>query len=123
MIRRPPRSTRTDQLFPYTTLFRSADTSAPDAAGPTNRIQGEIMAKPFGNLHLVLLLGIVAALIVISSFTGWTGADGKFIADDVLRWLHQIGRAHVGTPVTNAPLLCRTLLAQKHNKTSTYITT
>src|SRR3546814_7079979 len=29
MIRRPPRSTRTDTLFPYTTLFRSAlrDTS------------------------------------------------------------------------------------------------
>src|SRR3546814_14133672 len=30
MIRRPPRSTRTDTLFPYTTLFRScASTSAP----------------------------------------------------------------------------------------------
>src|SRR3546814_19853150 len=27
MIRRPPRSTRTDTLFPYTTLFRSATTS------------------------------------------------------------------------------------------------
>src|SRR3546814_3996602 len=25
MIRRPPRSTRTDPLFPYTTLFRSAE--------------------------------------------------------------------------------------------------
>src|SRR3546814_5484068 len=25
MIRRPPRSTRTDPLFPYTTLLRSAD--------------------------------------------------------------------------------------------------
>src|SRR3546814_4824498 len=30
MIRRPPRSTRTDTLFPYTTLFRSAcDTNIP----------------------------------------------------------------------------------------------
>src|SRR3546814_11189748 len=28
MIRRPPRSTRTDTLFPYTTLFRSSRTSA-----------------------------------------------------------------------------------------------
>src|SRR3546814_12982171 len=27
MIRRPPRSTRTDTLFPYTTLFRSAEDS------------------------------------------------------------------------------------------------
>src|SRR3546814_15487604 len=28
MIRRPPRSTRTDTLFPYTTLFRSRDRNA-----------------------------------------------------------------------------------------------
>src|SRR3546814_1037347 len=28
MIRRPPRSTRTDTLFPYTTLFRSARIAA-----------------------------------------------------------------------------------------------
>src|SRR3546814_18969748 len=28
MIRRPPRSTRTDTLFPYTTLFRSSEQDA-----------------------------------------------------------------------------------------------
>src|SRR3546814_16244434 len=32
MIRRPPRSTRTDTLFPYTTLFRSA--GRPQLQGP-----------------------------------------------------------------------------------------
>src|SRR3546814_15382530 len=33
MIRRPPRSTRTDTLFPYTTLFRSVDSrTKPDKA-------------------------------------------------------------------------------------------
>src|SRR3546814_17078412 len=32
MIRRPPRSTRTDTLFPYPTLFRSA--SGTGVAGP-----------------------------------------------------------------------------------------
>src|SRR3546814_1982387 len=32
MIRRPPRSTRTDTLFPYTTLFRSLWTAHPGAA-------------------------------------------------------------------------------------------
>src|SRR3546814_10013453 len=39
MIRRPPRSTRTDTLFPYTTLFRSPMLSAPPisrSAPPTN---------------------------------------------------------------------------------------
>src|SRR3546814_6685602 len=43
MIRRPPRSTRTDTLFPYTTLFRSL--SSPDRRGrgngpPTARCHG-----------------------------------------------------------------------------------
>src|SRR3546814_3953663 len=33
MIRRPPRSTRTDTLFPYTTLFRSAELKIAHAEG------------------------------------------------------------------------------------------
>src|SRR3546814_1835997 len=32
MIRRPPRSTRTDTLFPYTTLFRSVPAGATEVA-------------------------------------------------------------------------------------------
>src|SRR3546814_9486853 len=35
MIRRPPRSTRTDTLFPYTTLFRSLALTFQDQPGPT----------------------------------------------------------------------------------------
>src|SRR3546814_12828259 len=34
MIRRPPRSTRTDTLFPYTTLFRSAGLPVHDCPPP-----------------------------------------------------------------------------------------
>src|SRR3546814_1128995 len=33
MIRRPPRSTRTDTLFPYTTLFRSVHRLDKDTSG------------------------------------------------------------------------------------------
>src|SRR3546814_10693233 len=33
MIRRPPRSTRTDTLFPYTTLFRSSPATVAHAPG------------------------------------------------------------------------------------------
>src|SRR3546814_17620490 len=36
MLRQPPRSTRTDTLFPYTTLFRSQDALSP-ARGPGAR--------------------------------------------------------------------------------------
>src|SRR3546814_19297221 len=35
MIRRPPRSTRTDPLFPYTTLFLSRDLDFPDGVPET----------------------------------------------------------------------------------------
>src|SRR3546814_7379668 len=35
MIRRPPRSTRTDTLFPYTTLFRSRSGQSRSAGGAT----------------------------------------------------------------------------------------
>src|SRR3546814_2055471 len=43
MIRRPPRSTRTDTLFPSTTLFRSTSTKAstgPEPRGPRSSGEG-----------------------------------------------------------------------------------
>src|SRR3546814_16311770 len=39
MIRRPPRSTRTDTLFPYTTLFRSTDIDHHDRVHEVTRHQ------------------------------------------------------------------------------------
>src|SRR3546814_20448817 len=41
MIRRPPRSTRTDTLFPYTTLFRSAHSSLEEEDGELVQIDGK----------------------------------------------------------------------------------
>src|SRR3546814_5024315 len=53
MIRRPPRSTRTDTLFPYTTLFRSAfhrrdgaSGGAAPAAGTAPRAASSAHADP-----------------------------------------------------------------------------
>src|SRR3546814_12506017 len=40
MIRRPPRATRTDTLFPYTTLFRSASVRGAQAAERCGRTGG-----------------------------------------------------------------------------------
>src|SRR3546814_10547324 len=40
MIRRPPRSTRTDTLFPYTTLFRSAQYEPPRKDALTIKVTG-----------------------------------------------------------------------------------
>src|SRR3546814_1934565 len=46
MIRRPPRSTRTDTLFPYTTRFRSTPAHAASRARPAGRPDG-----PPANTH------------------------------------------------------------------------
>src|SRR3546814_5029971 len=51
MIRRPPRSTRTDTLFPYTTLFRSGRRPrAPRARRPprNSTIVAELLLQPEG---------------------------------------------------------------------------
>src|SRR3546814_3760822 len=41
MIRRPPRSTRTDTLFPYTTLFRSKGGLQPSWPSIRNKLMKE----------------------------------------------------------------------------------
>src|SRR3546814_12101636 len=42
MIRRPPRSTRTDTLFPYTTLFRSPSEDRAPALPPRGALCGQL---------------------------------------------------------------------------------
>src|SRR3546814_11039751 len=67
MIRRPPRSTRTDTLFPYTTLFRSVDRDFRRPVG--EGLIGLHDAKPIrigsvaideGQAGIVVILGEVA---------------------------------------------------------------
>src|SRR3546814_8906617 len=53
MIRRPPRSTRTDTLFPYTTLFRSVVVEV-----------GDVFEQPLDGLGQAALLDLPLALEV-----------------------------------------------------------
>src|SRR3546814_8364945 len=46
MIRRPPRSTLTDTLFPYTTLFRSARRTPCASLSGTRRSRGGCRPRP-----------------------------------------------------------------------------
>src|SRR3546814_5093636 len=46
MIRRPPRSTRTDTLFPYTTLFRSPTSTTCSAWSPAEQQTPHINVRP-----------------------------------------------------------------------------
>src|SRR3546814_5218066 len=59
MIRRPPRSTRTDTLFPYTTLFRSSPTglAACCLLPPRSRFGGRISVTGCSPLRIGRALG------------------------------------------------------------------
>src|SRR3546814_360899 len=62
MLRRPPISTRTDTLFPFTTLFRSADQRVNLAYFRLLvEVDGELVERGF-------LLGLAAAVLVLRLF-------------------------------------------------------
>src|SRR3546814_2056932 len=59
MIRRPPRSTRTDTLFPYTTLVRSGGVIVHDVAHQADEDQVHRVAKGLGNRYHPAVVGAV----------------------------------------------------------------
>src|SRR3546814_7903603 len=99
MIRRPPRSTRTDTLFPYTTRFRSRRNSSSFLS------VGQ------------LLSGSTAA------YSGLTmrGANACTAPSCPWRTMAPAVRSeeHTSAPVTNAHLVCRLLLEKKNKKQHT----
>src|SRR3546814_19465430 len=52
MIRRPPRSTRTDTLFPYTTLFRSIVAQHPRARDISAKAAKPLAERSHGEIDL-----------------------------------------------------------------------
>src|SRR3546814_9076685 len=82
MIRRPPRSTRTDTLFPYTTLFRSTIEAMADDAATFVAALGyehvDVLGFSIGGTVVQELMfrhpGLVRRAILAG--TGPQGADG-----------------------------------------------
>src|SRR3546814_13912896 len=83
MIRRPPRSTRTDTLFPYTTLFQANAVYA--------RALGDIQATINGSLeynHSRSLQGLPGISVTLPAGNPYSPFD-----DDVTPNRYEIGRA------------------------------
>src|SRR3546814_4475872 len=117
IIRRPPRSSLTDTLVPYTTLFRSA--SHPSGARPVQPVRKRLPrsgccsaenrtpagAKRCRYTHRPTPAGTVAG---VPERRKGPGSPRKRSEE------------HTSEPVTNAHLVCR-LLLEKKNKTHTTI--
>src|SRR3546814_10784787 len=132
MIRRPPRSTLTDTLFPYPTLFRSqcrarlhgGHNLAFRSGNASCRIEHRRIGirvgcpeRPALRRDRSIIDGFPSD--DIGSFPGCTCRRGEvtrrgLLARDGIHTENKRGRAHVRTPVTNEQLVCCPLLA-KHN--------
>src|SRR3546814_8321209 len=151
MRRRPPRSTRTETLFPYTTLFRSLQVLQDSQIKEVQQklAQAGIRSKDlavaviFGRMVLPILFGGLAIFLIygidmwpsLTSFkrTAFTmgalilgyKAPDLFVDNMRQQRTDAIDRkSHVCTPVTNAHLVCRLLLEKKTQTPTrqTYIT-
>src|SRR3546814_13507071 len=102
MIRRPPRSTRTDTRFPYTTLFRSW---AAMSFHPWESVTGAIVIPllvfviPIHVSALLSVLGVMT-LFGVTNHLGWEIFPRSVVRGWIGTWLitashHEIGRAHV----------------------------
>src|SRR3546814_2754523 len=94
MIRRPPRSTRTDTLFPYTTLFRSkpgltlleapgndaVSSTALSAAGATVILFTTGRGTPLG--FPVPTIKVASNHDLAARKPGWIDFDGGQVLDD-----------------------------------------
>src|SRR3546814_17164176 len=72
MIRRPPRSTRTDTLFPYTTLFRSTPPLPADWLRLAS-FAAQYYQRPLGE---VILPALPAGLRKVTAYQGKRSAGG-----------------------------------------------
>src|SRR3546814_6219905 len=119
MIRRPPRSTRTDTLFPYTTLFRS--TGKQRYLFPSIRNRRQPMSENTINASL-RRLGYDKDTMTGHGFRHMASTllnEMGFRGDAIERDRKSTRR----TPVTNAHLVCRLLLEKKkhtNHHTNTY---
>src|SRR3546814_18638933 len=103
MIRRPPKSTRTDTLFPYTTLFRSQALPASSASGFSRDFAASIVvflvAMPLCMGIAIasglppekgLMTGIIGGLVV-----GMIAGSPLQVSGPAAGLAVKIGRAHV----------------------------
>src|SRR3546814_19047582 len=96
MIRRPPRSTRTDTLFPYTTLFRSNQALLAAKAGAT-------FVSPFVGRHDDNGFNGMQLIADIRLLYDNYAFDTGLLVPSVRHGIHVLEAAKTGADVMTAP--------------------
>src|SRR3546814_1510954 len=93
MRRRPPRATRTDSLFPYTTLFRSPDQSLVTSAAVEESIPDVQAGRRLGLRHLTRPQLLAELVNAAPTSIAVGGTSGKSTVTGMIGWiLHVTGR-------------------------------
>src|SRR3546814_4464733 len=82
MIRRPPRSTRTDTLFPYTTLFRSLDLLPAFGTETVKLVDDRAAAGAARREHEIEYLQSDRAKQAHARLVAWTGPSHKHRSEE-----------------------------------------
>src|SRR3546814_8323593 len=94
MIRRPPRSTRTDTLFPYTTLFRSL----------TQVADPEIPVLSIVDLGLVRDVAFEDQTCVVTITPTYSGCPAMLVIEaDIVKALRRHGVGHIRVDTQLSP--------------------
>src|SRR3546814_10640125 len=115
MIRRPPRSTRTDTLFPYTTLFRSP--GAPIVIGDARL---RIAEQPPGHFDIIVIDAFSSDAIPLHLLTREAiGIYARTLKPDGILLIHISNRFFGLEPVLAAEAKARGWTAPVRDRKST----
>src|SRR3546814_19858644 len=99
MIRRPPRATRTDTLFPYTTLFRSQ------------------LESIWQNYGLWIIVALIGALIAFGGYMAWRHIEQGNRGEQAEALVAALGKANTSQPRAATAALHK-IIAEGHGASS-----
>src|SRR3546814_6226971 len=121
MIRRPPRSTRTDTLFPYTTLFRSRSEGVASVAicfihayrNPAHELETrQLLLDALTNLHVSISTEVCPEIREYERVS--TTAANAYVQPQIADYLHRMQKRLGSESINGALYLVTSKIGRAH---------